>query len=161
MNRKTILSVLSIALCSAVIGVTAKDATTSFPDEVGRFIRERSRIWNSGETSKIDDIYSPLHETKLIFNGEAYSRPAQVKEVYKRTFIDDDGKPYKAISFSEIETMKLSNDFAFCTGKWKIEKDERIMQFGYFSSLLKRDKGEWRVVNEHLSNGYDPKFWKD
>jgi len=54
------------------------------------------------------------------------------------------------LSFDNILVKKLSKDYFFVTGKWVLQRNMDKLS-GYYSLLIKRIKGQWKIIADHSS----------
>ena len=110
--------------------------------------------WNAGDLEGFLDDY--LNSDSLTFSGsEGVTRGWQdVRDRYLRTYWAP-GMVRDSLSFEEIEVHPIgTTDGALALGRYVLSpraEDERAPASGYFSLVLRRMNGEWRIIHDHTS----------
>ena len=60
------------------------------------------------------------------------------------------GEKMGRLTFSDIEVVVLSDNFAYALGRWKVETDEETKD-GVFTILFKRFPDGWKIIHDHSS----------
>jgi len=112
-------------------------------------VLEKQRTdWNNGDLETYMQGY--LKSDSLLFVGKSGPTYGWQKTLdnYKKGYPDKSAMGY--LSFGIKNVKLISKDVAFVLGSWhlKREKDE---PHGYFTLLLQKIKGEWKVVVDHTS----------
>ncbi len=111
-------------------------------------LEQQRKDWNNGDLKQFMQGY--WQSDSLLFvgkNGPNYGWEQTLKNYEK-------GYPNKAamgfLYFDIKEVRLLNSDNAFVLGGWRLkrEKDEPK---GFFTLLLRKVKGEWKVVADHSS----------
>ena len=54
------------------------------------------------------------------------------------------------LSFDVIQVKKLSAEYFFVVGKWMLKRNAGDLS-GYYNLLMKRIKGQWKIIADHSS----------
>jgi len=54
------------------------------------------------------------------------------------------------LSFDVIQVKKLSAEYFFVVGKWMIKRNTGDLR-GHYNLLMKRIKGQWKIIADHSS----------
>jgi len=113
-----------------------------------KLLEDQRQAWNRGDL--VDYMQGYLKSDSLVFVGK--SGPQYGWETtlanYKKSYPDK--KAMGLLSFDIKEVRMISADHAFVLGAWhlKREKDEPK---GYFTLIVKKIRGQWKVIADHSS----------
>ena len=113
-----------------------------------KLLEEQRQAWNRGDITAYMQGY--LKSDSLVFvgkNGPEYGWDNTLNN-YKKSYPDQKAMGY--LSFDIKEVRMISSDHAFILGAWQLkrEKDEPK---GFFTLLVKKIEGEWKVIADHSS----------
>jgi len=113
-----------------------------------KLLEDQRQAWNRGELKEF--MLGYIKSDSLLFvgkNGPQYGWDNTLSN-YKKSYPDQ--KTMGFLSFNIHEVRLISSDHAFVLGAWhlKREKDEPN---GFFTLLVKKIKGEWKVIADHSS----------
>ena len=113
-----------------------------------KLLEEQRQAWNRGDITAYMQGY--LKSDSLVFvgkNGPEYGWDNTLNN-YKKSYPDQKAMGY--LSFDIKEVRMISYDHAFILGAWQLkrEKDEPK---GFFTLLVKKIEGEWKVIADHSS----------
>ncbi len=110
---------------------------------------ETQRIdWNRGDIAAYMQGY--IKSDSLLFvgkNGPKYGWDNTLAN-YKKGYPDQ--KAMGFLSFDIKEVRLLSADHAFVLGAWHLKR-EKDKPKGFFTLVLKKINGEWKVIADHSS----------
>jgi uncharacterized protein (TIGR02246 family) len=139
--KKAFLSVLffSIFICHA---------QTNDEAEIRKLLSHQTEAWNRGDIDAFMQTY--WQNDSLMFVGKE-----GVTWGWKNTLDHyKKGYPDKAamgqLSFDIIEVKKLSEEYFFVVGKWMLKRNAGDLS-GHYNLLIKRIKGEWKIITDHSS----------
>lgn len=140
---KPILILLFICITAIAQAQTPKDRQA-----VLDVLEQQRSAWNKGDVEAYMQGYSK--NDSLLFvgkNGPTYGWQKTLDN-YKRGYPDKAAMGFLTFGIKKVEF--LNKDVAFVLGSWNLkrEKDEPK---GYFTLLLKKINGEWKVVVDHSS----------
>jgi ketosteroid isomerase-like protein len=123
-------------------------AQMSQSDLILKLLEDQRQAWNRGDINEYMQGYN--QSDSLLFVGKSGPQYGWINTLnnYKKSYPDKSAMGY--LSFDIKEIKMISADHAFVLGAWhlKREKDEPK---GYFTLLVKKIKGEWKVIADHSS----------
>jgi len=130
---------------SGTLQVLAQEADKNL---ILKLLEDQRQAWNRGELKEFMMGY--IKSDSLLFvgkNGPKYGWDNTLKN-YKKSYPDQ--KAMGFLSFNIQEVKLIASDHAFVLGAWhlKREKDEPK---GFFTLLLRKIRGEWKVIADHSS----------
>ncbi len=137
--------VISLLLVVFAINLYAQRSQS---DLILKLLEDQRQAWNRGDINEYMQGYN--QSDSLLFvgkNGPQYGWNNTL-ENYKKSYPSKSAMGY--LSFDIKEIKMISADHAFILGAWhlKREKDEPK---GYFTLLVKKIKGQWKVITDHSS----------
>jgi ketosteroid isomerase-like protein len=140
---KKIMFVLLIACTNVVLAQTAKDKI-----EILKVLENQRQAWNRGDMNGYMAGY--WKSDSLLFVGKSGPTYGWQKTLdnYKKGYPDKSAMGLLTFGIKKVEF--LAKDKAFVLGSWNLkrEKDEPK---GYFTLLLSKIDGRWKVVVDHSS----------
>ncbi|MCZ4242759.1 YybH family protein [Pedobacter punctiformis] len=137
---------LTIALF--FIGFVASAQTPKDKQAILNVLENQRIAWNKGDVESYMQGYAK--NDSLLFVGKSGPTYGWQKTLdnYKRGYPDQAAMGNLTFGIKKVEF--LNKDVAFVLGSWNLkrEKDEPK---GFFTLLLKKIKGEWKVVVDHSS----------
>jgi len=112
-------------------------------------VLEKQRIaWNNGDVEAYMQGYAKTDS--LLFVGKSGPTYGWQKTLdnYKRGYPDKAAMGFLTFGIKKVEF--LSKETAFVLGSWHLKREKDEPQ-GYFTLLLKKIAGEWKVVVDHSS----------
>lgn len=142
MMRK-IIFLLLIVFSTTAMAQTAKDRVA-----ILKVLENQRQAWNKGDMENYMQGY--WKSDSLLFvgkNGPTYGWQKTLDN-YKKGYPDKSAMGFLTFGIKKVEF--LAKDKAFVLGSWNLkrEKDEPK---GYFTLLLRKIDGEWKVVVDHSS----------
>ncbi|UKT63994.1 YybH family protein [Pedobacter mucosus] len=110
---------------------------------------ERQRLdWNKGDVEAYMQGY--VKSDSLLFVGKSGPTYGWQKTLdnYKKGYPDKAAMGFLTFGIKKVEF--LNRDVAFVLGSWNVKREKDELK-GYFTLLLKKIKGEWRIVVDHSS----------
>lgn len=140
---KKILLLLLVAFANTAMAQTAKDQAA-----ILKVLENQRQGWNKGDMDSYMKGY--WKSDSLLFvgkNGPTYGWQKTLDN-YKKGYPDKSAMGFLTFGIKKVEF--LTKDKAFVLGSWNLkrEKDEPK---GYFTLLLRKIDGEWKVVVDHSS----------
>jgi ketosteroid isomerase-like protein len=160
-HRKTwTCRVVTVALGCALLGAFGTNMRAQDDNKLHMASREeldivkvvmaQERAWNNGDIEGYAQGYKNSPDT--LFIGRQISKGyAQMLEDYKHNY------PTRAsmgtLSFSELEVHPLSETFAVCLGKYRLDrpKKEGGAAEGLFSLVFEKTDQGWKIVLDHTT----------
>ncbi len=113
-----------------------------------KLLEDQRKAWNKGNI--VDYMEGYLKSDSLVFVGKSGPKYGWDNTLanYKKAYPDKNAMGF--LSFDIKEVRLISADHAFVLGAWhlKREKDEPK---GFFTLILKKINGEWKVIADHSS----------
>lgn len=104
--------------------------------------------WNKGNLEEFMQTY--WKSDSLLFvgqNGPKYGWQTTLDN-YRKSYPDK--ATMGILSFDIKDVRFISSSDAFVLGAWHLQR-EKDQPHGYFTLLLKRINGEWKIVSDHSS----------
>lgn len=127
-------------------------------ENIRSMLQASAQDWNAGNLDGFLDDYWRSSELTFLGAGGLTRGWEAVREKYLRSyFAPDVTRPY--LRFDQVEVRLLGTDHALATGRYLLanspfasEADqEGISGRGYFSLVLRRMAGQWRIVHDHTT----------
>ncbi|WAC41322.1 YybH family protein [Pedobacter sp. SL55] len=140
---KKILLLLLVAFANTAMAQTPQDRVA-----ILKVLENQRQGWNKGDMDSYMQGY--WKSDSLLFvgkNGPTYGWQKTLDN-YKKGYPDKSAMGFLTFGIKKVEF--LAKDKAFVLGSWNLkrEKDEPK---GYFTLLLRKIDGEWKVVVDHSS----------
>ncbi|POY35666.1 DUF4440 domain-containing protein [Solitalea longa] len=136
--------VLLIIFLAPFIGFAqSKDETA-----IRNLLNVQAKAWSAGDLNGFMAGY--LKSDSLLFigkNGPKYGWQTAFDN-YKKSYPDKSAMGQ--LKFNIIKVEILSPTSAFVIGRWELER-EKDKPSGYYTLLLKKIKGNWKIVADHSS----------
>lgn len=121
---------------------------TSDPKDILAVLEAQRQSWNEGDMEEYMQGYE--QSDSLVFigkNGPKYGWKTTLDN-YKKSYPD---KSAMGILTFDIKKVKLlSSDHAFVIGSWHLKIGNKEPQ-GWFTLLLRKSGGKWKVIADHTS----------
>lgn len=132
--------------------------SASVAQSVIRMLQASSASWNAGDLDGFLDDYWPSEQ--LTFSGASGVTRGWdgVRERYERTYWAP-GAQRDSLRFQALEVMALGEDHALALGEYILyrpEEEGRVTSTGYFSLVLRRVEGAWKIIHDHTSAAPSP-----
>lgn len=111
-------------------------------------LEDQRQAWNKGNILEFMQGY--LKSDSLLFVGKTgpkYGWDTTLAN-YKKSYPDQ--KAMGFLSFDIKEVRMISDDYAFVLGAWHLKREKDDPR-GYFTLIVKKIKGEWKVIADHSS----------
>ena len=115
--------------------------------EITALLNKQDEAWNRGD---LDSFLEPYDDTgKLVFLSTALIRSrAELKAKYEKRYATG-ASDYGKLSFTELQVEELAPGLARAWGKWTVQAKETST--GWFTLLLQKLNGRWRIIHDHSS----------
>lgn len=104
--------------------------------------------WNNGDVEAFMQGYEK--SDSLLFvgkNGPTYGWQKTLDN-YKKGYPDKSAMGFLVFGIKKVDF--LNPNLAFVLGSWNVKREKDELK-GYFTLLIKKIKGEWKVVADHSS----------
>ncbi|MBL8212331.1 MAG: nuclear transport factor 2 family protein [Bryobacterales bacterium] len=140
---------LRLLLVTALAGFAALAADPAV--EIKALLDEQAAAWNRGDIPAFMKSYENSPATTYAGASGVTKGYTTVLERYRKRYPDRDAMG--TLRFTNIEVRLLGKDHALATGKFNLQRTPAGggPASGWFSLVLKRDKGSWLVIHDHTS----------
>ncbi|HIG20997.1 nuclear transport factor 2 family protein [Henriciella sp.] len=136
--------VLASCASQGPAGVSANSAVVE-TERIEAVIQKQAAAWNRGDIEAFMDGY--LRSSKLRFaSGGTVTRgfePTLAR--YKARY--DTREAMGTLSFTELETVLLSEDAAVLHGRWQLIRDNDTPS-GLFTLVFRKIGGDWQIISD-------------
>ena len=111
-------------------------------------LEKQRNDWNKGDAEAYMQGY--LKSDSLLFvgkNGPNYGWQKTLDN-YKKGYPDKASMGYLSFGIKKVDF--LTQDMAFVLGSWDLKRDKDEPK-GFFTLLLRKIKGEWKIIVDHSS----------
>jgi len=143
MMRKFIILLVVVLASKLATAQTAEDKTA-----ILKVLENQRQGWNKGDMDNYMQGY--WKSDSLLFvgkNGPTYGWQKTLDN-YKKGYPDKSAMGFLTFGIKKVEF--LTKDKAFVLGSWNLKREKDEPQ-GYFTLLLRKIEGEWKVVVDHSS----------
>ncbi|SDC48576.1 YybH family protein [Pedobacter soli] len=104
--------------------------------------------WNKGDVEAFMEGYEK--SDSLLFVGKSGPTYGWQKTLdnYKKGYPDKSAMGFLVFGIKKVDF--LNPNLAFVLGSWNVKREKDELK-GYFTLLIKKIKGEWKVVADHSS----------
>jgi uncharacterized protein (TIGR02246 family) len=108
----------------------------------------QTAAWNRGDLDGFMNGYARSEATEFISGDKLTHGWQTVRNRYKKKY--DSREKMGALTFSELQITRLSDDAAIVIGRWRLVRKGGRPQ-GRFTLLFRRASSGWRIVHDHTS----------
>ncbi|HEY9260325.1 YybH family protein [Chitinophaga sp.] len=142
--------ILFLTLLGALAGfpTQALKAQQGDQQKITALMTAQTTAWNNGDINAFMQTY--WHSDSLLFigkNGVTYGWQATLDR-YKKTY--PDATTMGKLDFKLLEFKPLAAGIYLLIGKWHLQRTIGDLE-GHFSLVLKKMKGEWKIIADHSS----------
>ena len=121
--------------------------------EITGMLQTSAASWNAGDLDDFLDDYWRSEE--LTFSGgSGVTRGWEdVRQRYRRSYWAP-GVERDSLRFEDLEVSALGDDHALALGRYVLFRPvdgDSVTGSGYFTLVLRRTEGGWRIVHDHTS----------
>ena len=140
--KKVLVSILFLFV---IVNVFAQSSDKA---QILKLLEDQRLAWNKGDVEEYMQGY--VKSDSLLYVGKTGPKYGWNNTLnnYKKSYPDKQAMGY--LSFDIRDVKILSPEYAFVLGAWKLkrEKDE---PGGYFTLIVQKINGEWKVISDHSS----------
>ena len=113
-----------------------------------KLLEDQRQAWNRGDLVEYMQGYSK--SDSLLFVGKSGPKYGWETTLanYKKSYPDK--KAMGLLSFDIKEVKMISADYAFVLGAWHLKREKDDPK-GYFTLIVNKISGEWKVIADHSS----------
>lgn len=137
-----------LTLAFLFISVAAFAQTSTDKQAILDLLEKQRTDWNKGDVVAFMQGYEK--SDSLLFvgkNGATYGWQKTLDN-YKKNYPDKSAMGFLVFGIKKVDF--LNPDLAFVLGSWNVKREKDELK-GYFTLLIKKIKGEWKVVADHSS----------
>jgi ketosteroid isomerase-like protein len=136
---------ISLFFLFTVFNVSAQK---SEKDLILKLLENQRQAWNKGDIKEYMQGYN--QSDSLLFVGKSGPQYGWNNTLnnYKKSYPNKSAMGY--LSFDIKEIKMISADHAFVLGAWHLKRGKDDPK-GYFTLLVKKIKGQWKVIADHSS----------
>lgn len=117
--------------------------------EILQILEKQSVSWNEGNIKEYMEGYWKSDSLRFIGkSGITYGWKATL-ERYKKAYPDKEAMGF--LKFHVLSLEFLSTNKVFMIGKWDLERKGDKNVGGYFTLILEKIHGVWRITTDHTS----------
>jgi len=123
-------------------------AQRSQSDLILKLLEDQRQAWNRGDLNEYMQGYN--QSDSLLFVGKSGPQHGwnNTLKNYKKSYPNKSAMGY--LSFDIKEIKMIAADHAFVLGAWHLRRENDEPK-GYFTLLVKKIKGQWKVIADHSS----------
>jgi hypothetical protein len=142
--KNTLLTTLFIALTFTTFAQNATERQA-----VLKVLARQNNNWNTGNINAFMEDYWKSDSLMFIGkNGVVYGWKATL-ERYNKNY--PDRATMGTLKFDILKTDFHSKTTCWILGKWHLTRPEKGDVGGYFTLILKKIDGKWRIISDHTS----------
>lgn len=134
------LSMFCLASCT--------DKKDSDHNDILKVLEDQRQAWNRGDLDGYMEGY--IRSDSLVFvgkNGPKYGWKTTL-ENYRKGYPNQAAMGFLTFDIKKVKL--ISADHAFILGGWHLKREKDAPQ-GYFTLLMKKIDGKWKVIADHSS----------
>ena len=116
--------------------------------KIRELLQNQTSSWNKGDVEGFMQTYWKSDSLMFIGKNGVVRGWQQTLENYKKGYPDT--AAMGKLSFDIVEVKHLSKKNYFVVGKWMLQRTAGNLS-GHYTLLLRRIKGEWKIVADHSS----------
>ena len=132
----------------ATLFVIKSQAQKHDEGEIRNLLVQQTETWNRGDINGFMQTYWQNDSLMFIGKDGITWGWKNTLERYKKGYPDKE--TMGQLSFEVIQTKKLSAEYFFVVGKWMLKRNAGDLS-GYYNLLMKRIKGQWKIIADHSS----------
>ena len=138
------IGLFTLFLLATFAAFAQKDTET----EIRRLLATQTESWNRGDVEGFMQTYWKSDSLMFIGKKGVVRGWQQTLDNYKKGYPDT--AAMGKLSFDIVEVKPLSKEYAFVVGKWMLKRSIGDVS-GHYTLLLRRIKGQWKIVADHSS----------
>lgn len=153
MNRigwKFVLTILVLTV--AISPAVSKSSGESDKAAVHRVLDMQAEAWNRGDLKAFMTGYLKSPDTSYTSGGAQVWGYEAIHNRYAKAYGTDSSAMGK-LSFTDLRTVAVSKDSAFCVGHFHLLKPDSTKADGVFSLVFKKTSEGWKIIHDHTTAG--------
>jgi beta-aspartyl-peptidase (threonine type) len=144
-ERRSVLFLLSFALCACVSSQNSNSDPEQSEAEVRSVIEAQQAAWNRGDIDGFMEGYDRAETTTFVSGDELTKSWQTVLERYKRRY--QTAEQMGTLAFSELEFKQLGPLYTLVDGRWQLRRPADTPH-GRFTLLFHRTASGWRIIHD-------------
>ncbi|MCZ4297563.1 YybH family protein [Henriciella marina] len=137
---------LVLASCASQVPADTPANSVSLETErIEAVIKKQAEDWNRGDIDAFMDGYLRSSELRFASGGTVTRGFEPTLSRYKARY--DTRAAMGTLSFTELETVLLSEDAAVLHGRWNLARDNDTPS-GLFTLVFRKISGDWRIISD-------------
>ena len=129
-------------------GALTAAAQSGDESAIRKLLAVQTEAWNRGDVDAFMQTYWKSDSLMFIGSKGVVRGWQQTLDNYKKGYPDT--AAMGKLSFDIIQVKPLSKEYAYVVGKWFLKRSIGDIG-GHYTLLLRRIKGQWRIVADHSS----------
>jgi ketosteroid isomerase-like protein len=113
-----------------------------------KLLEDQRLAWNRGDVEEYMQGY--VQSDSLLYVGKTGPKYGwnNTLNTYKKSYPDKAAMGFLTFDIKDIKL--LSEDHAFVLGAWNLKREKDELG-GYFTLIIKKFNGQWKVISDHSS----------
>jgi len=118
--------------------------------KIARILSIQAEKWNKRDLEGFMQTYWKSEKLTFSSGGKTTNGWQATLDRYKKRY-QSDGAEMGTLTFDKTKIIELGKDSALVLGNWNLEMKSSNPK-GNFSLVMKRIKGEWKIIHDHSSS---------
>ena len=136
---------LGLPACSTLPAGGLQSSSDTVEQAILSVLTQQAEAWNDGDIDAFMNGYWPSPQLRFASGGTVTRGYQETLERYKARYAGRDAMGM--LTFSQLETVILSEDAAVVHGHWRLERDADTPS-GLFTLVFRRLDGSWKIVSD-------------
>lgn len=137
-----------LLLISGLLVSLATFAQSGDEAAIRRLLTLQTTAWNTGNIEGFMQTYWKSDSLMFIGKKGVVRGWQQTLDNYKKGYPDT--AAMGQLSFDILEVKPVSREYAFVVGKWMLKRSIGDLS-GHYTLLLRKIRGQWKIVADHSS----------
>lgn len=139
-------AIIFATACAGSPGAADTQASTeSVSQSIESVVRSQADAWNRGDIESFMQGYWPSPELRFASGGTVTRGFDQTLDRYKTRYASPEAMG--TLSFTELETVPLSDDAAVLHGRWQLQRANDTPS-GLFTLVFRKMDGQWQIISD-------------
>jgi uncharacterized protein (TIGR02246 family) len=116
--------------------------------EIRNLLTRQTEAWNRGDIDGFMQTYWQNDSLMFVGKDAVTWGWKNTLEHYKKAYPDK--AAMGQLSFDIVQVKKLSPEYFFVVGKWRLKRQAGNLS-GHYNLLIKKINGEWKIITDHSS----------
>ena len=115
---------------------------------IRNLLTRQTEAWNRGDIDGFMQTYWQNDSLMFVGKDAVTWGWKNTLEHYKKAYPDK--AAMGQLSFDIVQVKKLSPEYFFVVGKWRLKRQAGNLS-GHYNLLIKKINGEWKIIADHSS----------